>query len=98
MAMLRAQDVRFDYTYENEAPQVVLQGVNLTVEKGSFVALLGHNGCGKSTLLSCLSGQQKRWSGSICWSGTELSALSADQLAQTLTLLPQGMPIHAMTS
>ena len=50
MDMLRAMDVRFDYTYENEAPQVVLQGVDLTVEKGAFVAILGHNGCGKSTL------------------------------------------------
>ena len=50
MDMLRAMDVHFDYTYENEAPQVVLQGVDLTVEQGSFVAILGHNGCGKSTL------------------------------------------------
>ena len=50
MDMLRAIDLRFDYTYENEAPQVVLQGVDLAIEKGAFVAVLGHNGCGKSTL------------------------------------------------
>ena len=50
MDMLRAIDVHFDYVYENEAPQVVLQGVDLTIEKGAFVAILGHNGCGKSTL------------------------------------------------
>ena len=50
MSMLKAEGLRFDYTYENEAPQIVLRGVDLTVEKGNFVALLGHNGCGKSTL------------------------------------------------
>lgn len=50
MSMLKAEGLRFDYTYENEAPQIVLRGVDLEIEKGSFVALLGHNGCGKSTL------------------------------------------------
>lgn len=50
MAIIEAQDVRFQYEYPNEPPQVVLDGITLSVEKGSFVSLLGHNGSGKSTL------------------------------------------------
>lgn len=50
MAIIEAQDVRFQYEYPNEPPQVVLDGIALSVDKGSFVSLLGHNGSGKSTL------------------------------------------------
>lgn len=50
MEMLRTENLRFQYEYEEETPTLVLDDLNLTIEEGSFVALLGHNGSGKSTL------------------------------------------------
>jgi len=46
---IHAVNLSFSYQNEPEAPQV-LKDVSLSVEKGSFVAVLGHNGSGKSTL------------------------------------------------
>lgn len=43
----------------------VLKSINIEVEKGSFITLLGHSGCGKSTLLRCIAGLERFDNGSI---------------------------------
>lgn len=53
--MINLDAVSFAYTYPDELPLSVLCGVDLTVEKGSFVVLLGHNGSGKSTVAKHLN-------------------------------------------
>ena len=49
-AIIQAQDLHFSYPAAEGTSPVVLDGVSLSIEEGSFVAVLGHNGCGKSTL------------------------------------------------
>lgn len=50
MNMIDVRDLRFAYEDGEGLSATVLDGLNLSIEDGSFVALLGHNGCGKSTL------------------------------------------------
>ena len=49
-AILETKDLRFRYDEEEGPSPVVLDGVDLEIEEGSFVAVLGHNGSGKSTM------------------------------------------------
>lgn len=50
MNIFKAQNLYFQYENAEELPVVVLKDINITIQRGSFVALLGHNGSGKSTL------------------------------------------------
>ena len=53
--ILKTENLSFSYPAEDAAPKVVLDGVELEIEEGSFVAVLGHNGSGKSTLAKHLN-------------------------------------------
>ena len=53
MNFIEFQNVTFGYTDDSETQKIeenVIENMNLKIEKGDFVAILGHNGCGKSTL------------------------------------------------
>ncbi len=58
-----------------------LDGINLTVEKGEFIAIVGSSGSGKSTFLHMLGGLDVPTSGAVYVEGQELSNLSENELA-----------------
>jgi putative ABC transport system ATP-binding protein len=71
-----------DKTYQRGGEELhVLQGLNLEVEKGEFVAFMGPSGSGKTTLLNLLGGLDVPTSGSIAVAGDELTAMSARKVA-----------------
>ena len=72
MASLSIRDVT--KTYPNGVP--VLKGVNIDIEDGQFIILVGGSGCGKSTLLNMIAGLEKVTSGEISIDGKVVNNLS----------------------
>ena len=59
----------------------VLNNVNLKIEKGEFMAIMGPSGSGKSTLLNMIGALDRPTSGKVLINGTDISTLNDDQLA-----------------
>jgi iron complex transport system ATP-binding protein len=77
---------------------VVASNINLSLEKGKLIALIGANGIGKSTLLRTLTGLQQPLSGKVLLNGKELSDYNAQTLAQQQSLvLTEKLPPSNLT-
>lgn len=68
----------------------VLEDVNLTVNQGEFICVIGHSGCGKSTLLNLVSGFAKPTSGNVLLQGKHITQPGPDRMVvfQNYALLP----------
>ncbi len=84
MAAVEVQNVR--KVYKRDAQEiVVLDGIDLQVPEGEFVALMGPSGSGKTTLLNLIAGIDRPTSGKVIVGGTDVTALSEGQLAKWRT-------------
>ncbi len=69
-------------TYHRDAEELqVLKSINMQVENGEFLALMGPSGSGKSTLLNMIAGLDTPTSGKVTICGSELSQMNESQLA-----------------
>ena len=97
--VIKIRNITRDFPLGNEVVKV-LKGIDLDIEKGEYVALMGPSGSGKSTLMNLLGCLDTPTSGSYELNGTDVSNLTDDQLAeirnkeigfvfQTFNLLPR---------
>ena len=90
-AILEVNNLRLSY-----GGIVAVREFTLTLNKGSFLAIIGANGAGKTTLLKGLSGLKKSSGGSIKFKNQDITATKADVRASNgITLVPEGRGIFS---
>lgn len=90
--MLRTENLTCAY-----GSKLILQDLTLTMEAGSFTAILGINGSGKSTLLQNLNGILQPQSGTVLVDGRELSRMGGNEAARLIGYMPQKSSASACT-
>ncbi|HSV73392.1 MAG TPA: ABC transporter ATP-binding protein [Chthonomonadales bacterium] len=76
-----------------------LDGVDLTVEAGEIVAMIGANGAGKSTTISCISGLVRARSGSVWFDGEDVEGLAThERVERGICQSPEGRRVFANLS
>jgi branched-chain amino acid transport system ATP-binding protein len=89
--MLETRDLHASYGEGH-----VLRGVDLTVEKGEVVTLVGRNGAGKTTTLKSIMGMVPKQSGTIVFDGRPIAGLGTDKIARRgIGFVPEERGIYA---
>jgi iron complex transport system ATP-binding protein len=95
--ILRASQISIGYSHKKEK-NIVASNIDLSLEKGKLIALIGGNGIGKSTLLKTLTGIQKPLSGTVFLNNIDIHELDSLDLAQNLSVvLTEKLPPSNLT-
>lgn len=80
---IKLENVEFSY----DGSRKILDGINMELEKGKFISIVGESGCGKSTIAGLILGKNKNYKGSIRIDETELTDINEQSLMQQIVLV-----------
>lgn len=84
MSFIELKSAKFSYT-----DQIIFENINLEINKGEILCVIGPNGCGKTTLLDCILGVKRLSSGEIWLDGREITKLKTQDIAKHMAYVPQ---------
>ena len=89
--LISLKNVSFTYSAGTPFENRALNGINLEIDKGEFVGIIGHTGCGKSTLIQVIAGLLTPESGQVLIDGKDIFEKGYDrkQLRRTLGVVFQ---------
>lgn len=95
--ILQTENISIGYS-QKKVTKTVAENINLTLEKGKLISLIGANGIGKSTLLKTITGIQKPIAGKVILNNKNISHHTTLELAKELSLvLTESLPPSNLT-
>ncbi len=90
MSLFELQNVNFSYQkIKSSNTDFSLKNINLVVNSGDFLSIMGPNGSGKTTIIKILSGLLKQHSGKVLYLGKEIASFKQKELAKKISVLSQ---------
>jgi len=80
MELIKVENVEKTYNPDTEIPVHALRGVDLSISKGEFTAIVGPSGSGKTTMLNIIGGLDRPSSGKVTLNNKDISTLSDNQM------------------